>query len=659
MSYESFIFELNRNKAQDPINQENQNNAQFTVQLVKPITVNPGDGVAVRMASIDSQKVSDDTIIINSDTNISMTYSTYDFDYTTQDKVLFDGVTAKTSSDFSYYSGYVNTEELNQLQSIVLNIVGFKEPYYNPNAPPEDNTGGSFLIDKTNGIGSDLQWFKVRVTYLDVNGDTQTANLYGNNAKYVAGDDYGWQVKSQTDHTITVAPESTLIYKGESLKITGYGGFWPLATVAPKLGSLPAGSTPGNPGGRGVNSTQFTINRFNVIPATGSRQLDLRTASFLIPKGKYDPKAFAIYMTQLLNSSGGLKGGRNASALIPKSEFLQRSDQYAGGTLFFYKTPTTAETINPTNANSYKYNAPTFFGASVMSLEYGSAGNVFSFNYMHMPIQDPADPGKQTIAFHFNKTSPYDYNIALHASGIVIHDLQPVSFWRDTLGLYSQVIVPLRTDSNRVKYYLESDMTSKITYGYDPLSSFILLPPYHDPGTAPNYNSFRRSIPIPPSLKAPTDPPIIYSDVTGSTRALIGSSKDSQPSGGYFLIELQGIPKRRGGFVNANEINPTVSAIVPKAYDSNNVITGFADSGIPFTHVGQPTMISAIQVRILDENGNLVPDLGTNSCIFVEVTKADPILLKQRQAQEQAQAQKPPKKPETQTELRGGVPFSG
>jgi len=78
------------------------------------------------------------------------------------------------------------------------------------------------------------------------------------------------------------------------------------------------------------------------------------------------------------------------------------------------------------------------------------------------------------------------------------------------------------------------------------------------------------------------------------------------------------------------------------------VITGFADAGIPYTHVGNPTMISDLRVRILDEFKNVVTDLGSNNTVFIELQKQGPIQLKQEQAEI-----KNPKEAKTQNELQG------
>ena len=69
----------------------------------------------------------------------------------------------------------------------------------------------------------------------------------------------------------------------------------------------------------------------------------------------------------------------------------------------------------------------------------------------------------------------------------------------------------------------------------------------------------------------------------------------------------------------------SVVAAVSKQYNSNDFITGFADSGIAYTHVGATQILSSLRLRILEpQTKELAGGLGDNSTVILEVVKAPP-----------------------------------
>ena len=58
-------------------------------------------------------------------------------------------------------------------------------------------------------------------------------------------------------------------------------------------------------------------------------------------------------------------------------------------------------------------------------------------------------------------------------------------------------------------------------------------------------------------------------------------------------------------------------------YNSNDFITGYADSGIAYTHVGATQILSSLRLRVLDpQTKELAGGLGDNSTVILEVVKA-------------------------------------
>jgi hypothetical protein len=227
------------------------------------------------------------------------------------------------------------------------------------------------------------------------------------------------------------------------------------------------------------------------------------------------------------------------------------------------------------------------------------------------------------------------------ASGIIFHDLQPATFWQDQLGLRDKLIVTLQEDQNGVLYCLKNDILPKITFGYSSLNQFMLTAQTgqggsqgaHTTGVTP-----RKMTPIPPSVSA-GKPDVVYIDVTGNTRAIIGDTVTAPQAGGYYKVEIMGVGYRRGQYIDTEQINPKISAIVSAQYSQGNIITGYGDSGIPYQHVGNPYIISEAYVRILDADGNNPVDLGPNNDIWIDVLNQDAILLAE-QAEQKQQAMK-------------------
>jgi hypothetical protein len=135
--------------------------------------------------------------------------------------------------------------------------------------------------------------------------------------------------------------------------------------------------------------------------------------------------------------------------------------------------------------------------------------------------------------------------------------------------------------------------------------------------------------PIPPSVSA-GKPDVVYIDVTGETRAIIARTITAPIAGGFYLVEINGLGYRRGSFIDSNKVNPKISGIISANYLQGNILTGFGDSAVPYTHIGNPYVISEASVRILDANGNPPLDLGPNNVIFVDVLSQDAIILQQQ-----------------------------
>lgn len=652
---ETVIVELNQRSA------EYSKPGEYRVQLAQPIIINQGDQLAFRMASIDTLKTSSDTIIISQDINLTAVFSYYDVDYSRTDKAGYSK-TAQWIGDgcgnqtFDYFASYneVGISEISG-SSLTGQILGYTPPREAAGDPANYALpGGSFIVGSYGtGSGTDPRInFGVTFSYIDTSNNLQYLQLsastiavvdpvpdwkytaYGTVDPSTVNEQPGFFALKMPDGT---DPPSSIFCKTGSFKLASIRGYWPgryLAngpTYTPAFG--PAGSAaPPNGGNGAAYDTEFPYLdsqfRFIFTETTivqSGLVLDLQTANAVLKAGRYDPAALAVQLTQLFSSSNGLVISNNKALFQPVNPILTRTDGPLNESMVFRRVNIPAGTANVTfdDTNTYAYwdwagahePIPYFIGASTFALEYGQAGPVYQVSYAHTPLSNPSRPGEQDLGiFHYTDgTGNLQYNVVKAAGGIAIHDLQPVSFWQNVIGLRDKLIIPLLTDNSGVQFYDKQALLNSITEGFHGLGSFLL--PAEEISTNV-YNDPRKVAPIPP-LANP-----VYVDVTGQSRAIIGESPVENVQEGFYLIEVLNFFRRTGGYIDAQENRINISAIASTQYLNANAITAFADSGIPYQHLGEPYLISDAFVRILDPiTKQPALGLGENTCIMLQIDR--------------------------------------
>ena len=635
---ETIIVELNQRDA------EYTKTGEYRVQLAEPIIINEGDQLAFRMASIDTEKTSADTVLITEDLPLSMAFSYYDVDYSRTDKT---GVsrTAPWVGDncgnptFDYYAAY-NEVGIDQLQNLTGKILGYQPPFENNYLNP----GGSFLVGTLSNLDSRIA-FQATYSYLDEDGFLRYVAFTASTVttvdpppdwRYTA---YGTQSPTSLPAgqfqltTLTGAPVASLNlrFKTGSFKLASVSGYW-AGKYLNNDGSLTVAYGPGGAfapqnGGAGTDyDTQFamtadqfdfTVTSNNV--ATSSRVLDIVAANAILKAGKYDPASLAVQLTQLFSSANGLVQYNNQSLFQPNNQLLTRTDGPLNNAMVFRRLDVSG-LVTFTDQNTYSYwdisanqPEPYFIGASTFALEYGQAGPVYQISYIHTPLSNPARVGEQDLGiFHYTNTNGLQFNVVKAAGGVAIHDLQPQSFWQSTLGIRDKLIVPLLQDASGTQYYEKQSLLNSITEGFHGLGSFLLAPAE----TTNGYNDPRKVAPIPPASNP------VYIDVTGQSRAIIGETPTENSREGFYLIEVLNFFRRTGGYIDSDENRINISAIASTQYLNANSVTAFADSGIPYIHRGEPYLISEATVRILDPvTKQPATGLGNNTCIFLQVDK--------------------------------------
>ena len=558
---EIVILELNQNRA-DRV----EANGDYHCTLAKPVTINEGDTVNIRMASIDSQKSDSQTIIIQEDEPIKITFSYYDVDYDKENKRVQDDSGDWPDPTFDYYMGYA--------------------------------TRPTFLLDSVEYFYSDHDvkqgnHISIRATlgYTDVDGISQETVYYAKiRSDAATGTKEVWTLVCEQ---VNGAP---VRFQDGTLRL--------ISMIAKKADNL-------------VSNDHVSLKRYvTSAELVGSRKLDIQTSTINIPAGRYDPSALAVLMTEELQRSNGVEPVDAGQAQIfdPQNPFLARVDDTRLGQLEFRKGVTGSDLdqdIDFDNNNTYIYKdgaSPPryFFGASKMAIEFGKNGEVFQWSYGHTPLYGEDDQGnvvEQSVGFYLWQDGGFNrINMVTTSTGIVIHDLQPQAFW-ETLGLYDKMIVPLRVDTNGIYYYDSAEMKKKIPTGFAGITTF-------------DHNNNRVPFDFSTSSKR-------FVDITDQVEPIIGDALDLNPTGGYYFVEIDNINHFTCEFLDNNGDHPNIKAIVSKQYTSNDMITGFSDAGIPYVHKGTPFLITESHVRILDpKTKQAVADLGDNNTIFLQINRA-------------------------------------
>lgn len=634
---DTYILELNEKDA-DWVKP-----GEYHIQLSEPVIINEGDQLSFRMASLDSNIQSTDSIIIPRDEAVTIKYSYYDVDYSSTDKYSANKTTAWAAPTWDYYAAYSDSELVN-ITSITLGIVGYRPP---------DGQGfqGSYIVSANTAwstVDSNVNLITT-ISYIDESGNIQTADMVGGNAiSHQYEDDegqlyYGPAASGSTFQLVLPVGFSSIRIRDGSLKVAACKGYWPggrLSSSNPALTfgigaytepiSEPAGSQAPNGPAAGVeydNDIRITPSQL-FVSGVGSTpvvtgppvNLNIQYLTVTLPSGRYDANALAVKLTQLISGSGGVKPVNAGNQIYtPANPILTRTDDPDNTSMRFRRLDMSGGNVTFNNANTYYYwntttNAPVpyYIGASQFELAYGQAGQVFQLSYAHTPMNNPTHPGSQDIALYNDTSGGYTrFHPIRQATGIVIHDMSPKSLWQTQMGIYNSLVVPLQADASGVLYYTKSQMENKITYGFEGVSTFIL--PAVPVGT--NYPDPRKAFPLVPI----TNP--LYLDVTGQSRAIIGQTVNIN-KGGYYLIEVLNVFRRVGGYLDNKSNKAQISAICSTQYQSFNTITAYADSGIPYLHRGNPYLITDATVRILDPiTKEPVTTLGSNNTVFVQIDK--------------------------------------
>ena len=265
-------------------------------------------------------------------------------------------------------------------------------------------------------------------------------------------------------------------------------------------------------------------------------------------------------------------------------------------------------------------------GALQFSLTYDEGGcAAFRFSYAHTPVMNPNDAGGAPVVAEIHQVTTDQFPLppgsrGIHrltrAAGIMFTNLEPRSFWEDTLGFDlglgddglasgEGILVrfvqggPGPTFSPQPKLVNLSErrhMTFNIYGSADRLTSGSRM---YSPTTGDNVG------------------PVFHaSDATWPISAKQWFAPDTTP---LYLVELTGGPPTE--YQANGSTFRAIAAVVSKTWSESNFVVSYADSALPYVHASAvPLLISSIRVRILDAiTKNVSRALGDNSVVLLSI----------------------------------------
>lgn len=558
----------------------------FVAQYKGPpsIMVYEGDVLDTLISSTDTQQANTNTIVLEQDTNVSLAFSYFDQDYSAALKTEYNLRTTNwPAPTFKRYAMYDEIEIL-QLDSI----------NYDTNFPR--NIGFMTVVPRFSWVDQSGTHFAQSASQYDPDNP---ADKYYYQGVSTGPDPFGFgnAVVANT-FTPVGGPATPIVFQEGSLEIISLlvlGGTHPNPT-----NPLP------NPYQAAVQSGGFVTTNITTTPL----QLVVNTQGVTIKAGQYDPNTLAVVLTKLLTQvpiDPAIYDGGAAQLFVPETKLVIRADIDTYETAVFQVVPDTPGTVVFNTTNTYEYydrgtgqKPKVVIGARKFDIEYGVNGAIFQWSAGHMSMYNPASVGTENIAFFYEVGPPKTFEQVLAATGIVIHAVEPSSFWNDILGLGDNMTVPLRTDTNGVLYYLESDLLRKLPTESTELTVFS--------------SQNNRVINDPTGTE-------YYNTTNVPTNAVLGSPNSPNYSGSHIIIEVHGLGISTSNYYDANGSRPYIAQVVSTYNNFNNQITGFADASLPYMHSGAPVMLSSsAHIRFLNPQKQLIPTLGPNNTLILRVT---------------------------------------
>jgi hypothetical protein len=238
-----------------------------------------------------------------------------------------------------------------------------------------------------------------------------------------------------------------------------------------------------------------------------------------------------------------------------------------------------------------------FMGTNEFALEYNvnNTGR-FQFSQFHMsPYTSDTDADQCISVIQYNSSGSLFFLDT--RTGLFFTDMSPASFWFDTLGFNSSMLVV----DNQPALQLQTRLTRGVNITSNYLGADALI------------GATRTNAKIPLA---------IYFYKTTLTNAIIASNDYISQDIGYVLIEISAIPTDYNSEIRG--LSSGVIQICSNAYDNNGFITCYSDTALSFINNSEnPIQYGSFRVRILNpQDMSVVQTLGPRTTVFLELIRA-------------------------------------
>tara|TARA_R100000654_G_scaffold22447_1_gene44725 strand:- start:2184 stop:4115 length:1932 start_codon:yes stop_codon:yes gene_type:complete len=391
-----------------------------------------------------------------------------------------------------------------------------------------------------------------------------------------------------------------------------------------------------------LNSGSNLVKNSTILPDAKAREPHQFNINFTIPAGSYDPSQLAKIISDKvskLNLNDDLYTDENTAfnnpLLTTNTQFNSKYKPQIDNKVYYV-----AEDGN----DFYQYTTGDFIsGTSQFGLEFDEDLNKFKFSIINNPYYadgSSSSAGSIVVESYKNGQDATDpvqgnlpsnnYFIVNKNSGIVFNSLTPESVWSKKMGFdLSKLCL---TPSNVTKKFMNNDDMggfitlnmptfenkikdgSTVTGSYKGLDILINKTNLNQGGSSGDDPHGQKPL-LAENIKAlSNNQNIIVADSTLQQQAF---------KYGYYMIQvdIDGVQQK---LLSGNYNNNKIQAIISRYYSNESYTSAYTEGSIPFTYKGLPRQISKFKVRILQPNGSLADDIGSDNTVILELIKNTP-----------------------------------
>jgi hypothetical protein len=532
------LIELNQQGSGVQINA----NGDFSLNIAENMTINPGDSLVLNKVFIDTTSAQTNKIELDEDTEITVAFNFWVCDCEPINKRRSGFLDPPTWIAGGNQSGQIGLQVEKMATSNTTEI-------YEIN------------FDWKPGGGKKFGGIPCAINYTDCSDQPRVYHLQLDSTDITQG-----LVYTQLVNTIYTKQDTPINFS--------------LDTVKGNIGQIDATTR---------NTTTNPIWR----PVQESK-------SITIPKGKYDPSELASYMSEQMQL-GFTASTTGIPNLIPSNTLLKTATT---DDIFIYdEASTKANSLISVGCFGYAANNQTYIGTNSFALEWDSSFNKFKFSNIHFPAYN--QNGQITILelpVGPDWIGGQPVSLVTAYSGIFIADLQPVTFWQDSLG-----IVPADVCTHFPTY----------DYNNNILPAFEWLP---GTNTTNQLMLMDGSVQKNPSYcEVPVN---IASILSTNTNEIVATQQilENSVTNSHFFVEINSCFKNN--LIDSTNNYRNIMGIIGTYYSIGSFTSGSSADSLMYTHEGSPVQLSSFDVRILDGSHNLAGDLGERNVVFLQIIKA-------------------------------------